>query len=182
MDNFDDAMYEDDEFAEKIVNPSQPSSEPPQSGDNQPPADEPPSQPSQQANQEDDITAEVLRLKGIKDPNKIKFEDTSGAVVERAWDSLSRDEQIRILGDVKEEVPANIHDQLDDSEIDLINSIRNSGMNVQDYLNSITPTVQAQSDSPQIDKMSDEDLYAFDILNKVGSDNITDEELDAAIE
>jgi hypothetical protein len=34
MDNFDDAMYEDDEFAEKIVNPSQPSSEPPQSGDN----------------------------------------------------------------------------------------------------------------------------------------------------
>jgi len=30
--------------------------------------------------------------------------------------------------------------------------------------------------------MSDEDLYAFDILNKVGSDNITDEELDAAIE
>ncbi len=182
MDNFDDAMYEDDEFAEKIVNPSQPSSEPPQSGDNQPPVDEPPSQPSQQANQEDDITAEVLRLKGIKDPNKIKFEDTSGAVVERAWDSLSRDEQIRILGDVKEEAPANIHDQLDDSEIDLINSIRNSGMNVQDYLNSITPTVQAQSDSPQIDKMSDEDLYAFDILNKVGSDNITDEELDAAIE
>lgn len=30
--------------------------------------------------------------------------------------------------------------------------------------------------------MSDEDLYAFDILNKVGNDNITDEELDAALE
>jgi len=30
--------------------------------------------------------------------------------------------------------------------------------------------------------MTDEDLYAFDILNKVGSDNITDEELDAAVE
>ena len=27
-----------------------------------------------------------------------------------------------------------------------------------------------------------EDLYAFDILNKVGNDNITDEELDAALE
>ena len=182
MDNFDDAMYEEDEFAEETVNPSQPSSDPPQSGDNQPPANEPPSQPNQQANQEDDITAEVLRLKGIKDPNKIKFEDTSGAVIERAWDSLSRDEQIRILGDVKEEAPANTHDQLDDSEIDLINSIRNSGMSVQDYLNSITPTIQTQQNSPQIDNMSDEDLYAFDILNKVGSDNITDEELDAAIE
>lgn len=182
MDNFDDAMYEEDEFAEETVNPSQPSSDPPQSGDNQPPVSEPPSQPNQQANQEDDITAEVLRLKGINDPNKIKFEDTSGAVIERAWDSLSRDEQIRILGDVKEEAPADIHDQLDDSEIDLINSIRNSGMSVQDYLNSITPTVQSYPNSPKIDEMSDEDLYAFDILNKVGNDNITDEELDAALE
>lgn len=182
MDNFDDAMYEEDEFAEETVNPSQPSPDPPQSGDNQPPVSEPPSQPNQQANQEDDITAEVLRLKGINDPNKIKFEDTSGAVIERAWDSLSRDEQIRILGDVKEEAPADIHDQLDDSEIDLINSIRNSGMSVQDYLNSITPTVQTYPNSPQIDEMSDEDLYAFDILNKVGNDNITDEELDDALE
>lgn len=181
MDNFDDAMYEEDEFAEEVVNPSKPSSESPQSGDNQPPVNEPPSQPNQQTSQEDDITAEVLRLKGINDPNKIKFEDTSGAVIERAWDSLSRDEQIRILGDVKE-APANTHEQLDDSEIDLINSIRNSGMSVQDYLNSITPTIQTQQNSPQINNMSDEDLYAFDILNKVGSDNITDEELDAAIE
>ena len=55
-------------------------------------------------------------------------------------------------------------------------------MSVQDYLNSITPNVQAYPNSPQIDEMSDEDLYAFDILNKVGSDNITDEELDEAIE
>jgi len=34
MDNFDDAMYEEDEFAEETVNPSQPSPDPPQSGDN----------------------------------------------------------------------------------------------------------------------------------------------------
>lgn len=178
MDNFDDKMFEEDEFAEDTtVQPSNNSQEPPKQ--DEPPVT-PPSQPNQQTNEEDDITAEVLRLKGISDPNKIKFEDTSGAVVERAWDSLSRDEQIRILGDVKEEAPVDIHDQLDDSEINLINSIRNSGMSVQDYLNSITPTIQETS--PQIDKMSDEDLYAFDILNKVGSDNITDEELDEAIE
>jgi hypothetical protein len=30
--------------------------------------------------------------------------------------------------------------------------------------------------------MSDEDVYALDILQKVGSDNISDEELDAALE
>ena len=138
MDNFDDAMYEEDEFAEETVNPSQPSSDPPQSGDNQPPVSEPPSQPNQQANQEDDITAEVLRLKGINDPNKIKFEDTSGAVIERAWDSLSRDEQIRILGDVKEEAPTDIHDQLDDSEIDLINSISSLNSLEKPPLNSIS--------------------------------------------
>ena len=55
-------------------------------------------------------------------------------------------------------------------------------MSVQDYIQTITPQINQPQDTNQFDAMSDEDLYAFDILNKVGSDNITDEELDAAIE
>lgn len=167
MNNFDDKMFEEDEFAEDVSSPQK--------------TDEPSvSTPSNSSNQEDDITTEVLKLKGIDDPNKIKFEDTSGAVVERSWDSLSRDEQIRILGDVQEQPQADVFNQLDDSEINLINSIRNSGMSVNDYLNSITPNIQTLPS--QIESMSDDDLYAYDIINKVGSENVSDEELNRAIE
>ena len=55
-------------------------------------------------------------------------------------------------------------------------------MSVQDYMQTITPQINQPQDTNQFDSMSDEDLYAFDILNKVGNDNITDEELDAALE
>ena len=55
-------------------------------------------------------------------------------------------------------------------------------MSVKDYMQTITPQINQPQDTNQFDAMSDEDLYAFDILNKVGNDNITDEELDAALE
>ena len=49
------------------------------------------------AETEDDLTSEVLRLKGIADPSKIKFEDESGAITERSWNNLSKEEQINII-------------------------------------------------------------------------------------
>ena len=55
-------------------------------------------------------------------------------------------------------------------------------MDVNSYLYTLTPQVNQPQQTNVIDTMSDEDLYAFDILNKVGSDNITDEELDQALE
>lgn len=175
MADFDDEMYDEDEFADESGTPQQ--IEPQVSEASQEP-------PQQETNQvDDDITADVLRLKGISDPNKIKFEDTSGAIIERSWDSLTRDEQIKILGDVRESnAPQQSDaDQLESDEIDLINAIRNSGMDVKQYMNTITP-VQQEVNSSQLDNMSDEDVYALDILQKVGSDNISDEELDAALE
>lgn len=130
---------------------------------------------NQQDNQQDDLTLDVLRLKGIQDPTKIKFEDESGAIIERSWDSLSRDEQLNILVDNTDQ-----DNSLYEDEIELINSIRNSGMNVQDYLNSLNSTPQEKT--YKVDQLSDEDLYALDLLEKVGSDNISDEELTQAIE
>lgn len=162
MDNFDD--YEEDEFAE--------------SSSSTPPADvqETPSE----GENEDDLTSEVLRLKGIDNPNEIKFQDESGAIVNRSWDSLSREEQINILGDVKENTEE--PEMFAEDELNLIHAIRNSGMDVNSYMQSMVPQVQQSQDSNVIEGMSDEDLYAFDILNKVGNDNITDDELDQAIE
>ena len=124
-----------------------------------------------------DLTQEVLKLKGIEDINKIKFEDESGAVVERPWNSLSKEEQLMILAGNKEE--SQEESDLSDDEIDLLNAIRSSGMNVSDYLQSIMPQPQI---SYKIDELSDEDVYALDLLEKIGEDNITDEELAEAID
>ena len=63
-----------------------------------------------------DLTKELLTLQGISDINKIKFEDESGAVVEKSWDTLSNNEKLMILS--HQEDPDT---SLDDAEIELIN-------------------------------------------------------------
>ena len=167
MENFDEAIFDDDEFLEDDLEPQNP-------GDNQEPNNsgfEPPVNES-----EDDLTSEVLRLKGIADPNKIKFEDETGAIIERSWDNLTRAEQLNILASQEEQDLG-----LYDDEIELLNAIRNSGMSVSDYLNAIQTPQEAPVQSYKIDELSDEDVYALDLLEKVGADNITDEELEQAI-
>lgn len=172
--NFDDTMFEVDEFDETPTPEKQEPDPKPEKEGNQETA------PPSEGDQEDDLTTEVLKLRGISNPDKIKFEDESGAITERSWDSLTKEEQINILADQREHQETT--NELAEDEIDLINAIRNSGMSVQDYMQTITPQINQPQDTNQFDTMSDEDLYAFDILNKVGNDNITDEELDAALE
>lgn len=174
--NFDDTMFEVDEFDEKPTPDNLETDPKPEKTGNQ----ETDSTLPSEEDQEDDLTTEVLKLRGINNPDKIKFEDESGAVTERSWDSLTKEEQINILADQREHQETN--NDLAEDEVELINTIRNSGMSVQDYMQTITPQINQPQDTNQFDAMSDEDLYAFDILNKVGNDNITDEELDAAIE
>lgn len=172
--NFDDTMFEVDEFDETPTQEKQEPDPKPEKEGNQE------TTPPSEGDQEDDLTTKVLKLRGINNPDKIKFEDESGAITERSWDSLTKEEQINILADQREHQETN--NDLAEDEIDLINAIRNSGMSVQDYMQTITPQINQSQDTNQFDAMSDEDLYAFDILNKVGNDNITDEELDAALE
>ena len=90
MENFDEVIFDDDEFGGDSFEQTKP-----EDGDGNQPSNG--GTPSGQ--QDEDLTTEVLRLKGITDPGKIKFEDETGAIVERAWDSLSREEQINILID-----------------------------------------------------------------------------------
>lgn len=132
--------------------------------------------PSQQEDTSD-LTTEVLKIIGINDPQKIKFVDDTGAIVERSWDSLDREEQLNILVQ-KEQEPE--QGALDDSEAELIKTIRESGMGVQEYLNSLQPEPPAKE--YQVESLTDEDLYALDLIEKIGSDNITDEEIVQAVE
>lgn len=166
MENFDDVIFDDDEFGEL------PSEQEKQEGtEDILPANQ--QQPSSQ--EQEDLTTEVLKLKGISNPEKIKFEDEAGAIIERAWDSLTREEQINILIDQEQE-----QQEFDDSELQLINTIRESGMTPEEYLQSLLPEVE-QTKRYKVDDLSDEEVYALDLLHKVGQD-ISDEEINQAIE
>lgn len=169
---FTEEMYEEDEFDGGNLSPLETQQNNDGGGAN--PGNEP---NDHESSNNEDLTTEVLRLKGITDPSKIKFQDDNGAVIERSWDSLSRAEQINILTDQQDK-----DSQLDEDELELINTIRNSGMTVSDYIESLKP-VQEQSAQPsyKINELTDEEVFALDLLDKVGSDNITDEEIDEAI-
>jgi hypothetical protein len=139
---------------------------------------EPAVEPSEIQSTDDDfdITRELLSLQGISDMNKIKFEDESGAVVEKSWDSLTNNEKLMILS--HQEDPDT---SLDASEIELINQIRESGMTPDQFIQSLqVPEPQIQT--YEVDNMSDDELFCLDLLDKIGSDNITDEELQQALD
>ena len=130
------------------------------------------------ANQNDDfdLTKELLTLQGISDMNKIKFEDESGAVVEKSWDSLTNNEKLMILS--HQEDPDT---SLDAAEIELINQIRESGMTPDQYIQNLHKT-EPPVKTYEVDDMSDDELFCIDILDKVGDDNISDEELQQALD
>lgn len=155
MENYDEVIFDEDEFLDEPVEQDDPVQEP-------------------VSEQEDDLTNEVLRLKGITDPEKIKFEDETGAIVERPWNALTREEQLNIL--TSEET----RNELNDDEVQLLNTIRNSGLSVTDYMNSLQP--QTEPVSLEINQLSDEEIFALDLIDRIGSDNISDEELQQAID
>lgn len=166
MENFDDVIFEDDEFGDIDLGQQKPEGNE---------GDQPAGQQKPSAQPDEDLTTEVLRLKGITDPGKIKFEDETGAIVERAWDSLSREEQINILIDQEVE-----QQDFDDSELQLINTIRESGMTPDEYIQSLLPKTEPTK-RYKVDDLSDDEVYALDLLHKVGSD-ISDEEINQALE
>ena len=122
-----------------------------------------------------DLTRELLNLQGISDMNKIKFEDESGAMVEKSWDSLTNNEKLMILS--HQEDPDT---SLDASEIELINQIRESGMTPDQYIQNLA-IPEPPTKTYEVDSMSDDELFCIDLLDKIGSENISDEELQEAL-
>ena len=163
--NNDDVIFDDDEFLD----------------DEDFSQEEPMNNPSEESSEQYDLITEVLKLQGINDLDKIKFEDDNGAIIERPWSSLSRDEQLSILMNQEAEDTA-----LEDNEIELINYMRSNGMTPQDLINSIhANALRSQSQESQrfdVEELSDEKLFALDLIDRVGYDNITDEEIEEAIE
>lgn len=164
MENFDDELiFDDDEFLDDET----PVQEPVNNSDYE-----------EEPQENIDLTSEILRLKGISNPDKIKFEDETGAIIERSWNNLSKEEQINILAGNEPDIES----QLGDDEIDLLNAIRSSGMDVNNYIQSLINKNQPREKQYKVNELSDDDLYVLDILEKVGSDNVTDDELTEALD
>ena len=154
-----------DDFQDPIIDEPEPQDPKPQE-----------SEDPQEPTDEFDLAKELLTLQGISDMNKIKFEDESGAVIEKSWDSLSNNEKLMILS--HQEDPDT---SLDAAEIELINQIRESGMTPDQYIQSLQ-TSEPPTPTYEVDSMSDDELFCIDLLDKIGSENITDEELQQALD
>jgi hypothetical protein len=52
-------------------------------------------------------------------------------------------------------------------------------MSVNDYMSSLQP--EPEPANLEINQLSDEEIYALDLIDRIGSENISDEELEQAI-
>ena len=131
---------------------------------------------------EDDFLTSLLKSRGIEDKSKIKFATEEGDVEEVDWDSLSNEDKLNILSS-SENIPEN---SLDESEIQLINAIRNSGMSPSEYLqfigNGEVERYIQNSQEPQyeIDEYSDDELFLMDFMSRMGE--VTEDEAIEALE
>lgn len=124
-----------------------------------------------------DVISELLRSKGIDDRTKIKFQNDDGEIEEHNWDDLDDADKLNIISSNE-----SVEDGLDDDEIQLLNTIRQSKMTPAEYLNYVQQNgidrylQNAQQPNFKVDEFSDDELYVFDLIQKVGEDNITEQE------
>ena len=132
---------------------------------------------------EDDLITAYLKSKGVNG-SMIKIESEDGVVEEKDFNSLSRQEQLDILNSFTNE--SEDSPELDDSEIDLLNTIRENDLSVEDYLDWIKRQAiedyirQVNEEYNRIDTLTDDEVFLLDI--KSMAPDITDEEALEALE
>lgn len=132
--------------------------------------------------EEGDFVSSLLKTRGIEDKSKIKFENDEGYVEEVDWDNLSNRDKLNIL----QSSEATPETDLDESEIQLINAIRNSGMEPAEYLQFVgNEGVQRYIQNnyqPQfeIDQYSDDELFLMDFMSRMGE--VTEDEAVEALQ
>ncbi len=114
-----------------------------------------------------DIISELLKARGIDDANNIKFEDESGAIVNKSWNELSDEEKFTILNQSPDKDP---DVDLDDTEIEMINQMRLHGMDPYQYVTALRNQGAAQARS-QMESQSENQALEYD------TDDLTDDEL-----
>ena len=133
-------------------------------------------------NDEDLITL-LLKDKGIN-PSAIKFQNDSGEIEEKAFNELSKDEQLQIL---------NYNDSqdnygLDEDEVMLINELRQNNLSAEDYRRYIANQAIQEylaNNEPgtpvyEVDSIPDDELYVIDLKAKIPE--LTDEDAASELE
>lgn len=119
----------------------------------------------------------LLKTKGIDDKSRIKFDAGNGYVQEADWKDLNPIEKLNVLKST-EETPESA---LSSAEIQLLNTIRNSGLSPKEFVDYVGDTsvqnfVNSNQPEPQfeVDQYSDDELYLMDLMSR--TDNITEDE------
>jgi len=131
-------------------------------------------EPTELIKEDNSILTELLKAKGITN-SEITIIDEKGVEQKVNFNDLSKEEQLEILNPIAEPEDNN----LDDSEIDLINRLRENNWTVEDFLEnykqSIIDSLGNTSDQNyDIDAYDDQELFLLDLKNKY---DLTDEEL-----
>ena len=126
-----------------------------------------------------DYISMLLESKGI-DRNKIQILDDEGNPTEVSFDSLSDQDKFDILNYQEDSVLP------EDHEIQMINFLRQNNMTLQDFAEwqrqeAIQEYLSQQQTVSDTDSYSDEEIVAYDYINRFG-DDMSDEEIDAEIE
>ena len=126
-----------------------------------------------------DILNEYLKTRGITD-GKIKIIDENDEEQEVSFYNLTKEEQLEVLNSSDSEPD---HD-LDDSEVDFINRLRENNISVEGFLESykqaILDSLDEQAEvSYDIDNYDDQELFLLDLKNKY---DLSDDELEKELE
>lgn len=124
-----------------------------------------------------ELISNLLAQRGITDASKIQIEDEEGNIQELDFNSLPIEEQLEIL---QQETP-----ELDDSEIETINYLRENGVGIQELIEyhrnqAIQEYLQSQQTNYTVDNLSDEELYKLDIASRY--EDLSEEELEIELQ
>lgn len=125
------------------------------------------------------ILDEFLKLKGIQE-GKITIIDEDNTEQEVDFSSLSREEQLDILNSSDNE----ISNDLEDTEIELLNHLRTNNLSVKDFLDNYKQSIieeinKEQVPNYEIDAYDDQELFLLDLQQKY---DLTEEELAQQLE
>lgn len=116
-------------------------------------------------NQEVEILKDILTRKGVKDFDKIPFEDDNGEIEYHAFDDLDYETQLDILTSIQEDDSTGLN--LDQSETELITYLRDNNLTLQQVLDKqrdvILEELGEQVGRIDFDSVSDEDLYILEM-------------------
>lgn len=131
---------------------------------------EPKSEPEPQT---EDYLSRMLKIKGI-DRNRVRIENEDGEIEEWKFDDLDDETKFGILSETESPIT--------DEEMEYINYLRKNQMNLQDFAEyqknqAIEEYLkQNQTQKYTVDKLSDDDLYRFDLKDQMP--DLTDEEVE----